>query len=174
MGGVGEWTGGGLAFGVVLWMIWLGWMGREGKCIICISVEWSIERERVGGMYNILSGSLHGSTYLPTHLLPLSIIPTLCTFTKKKQTVKPTLFSCTVQGANYVSISISIFSSYSTSVRPHRQLDTTTVPHLRARVQKVPLRARARPLRATSKESAPCRRSGTSWPPPLGVVGSLR
>lgn len=94
-GEVAEWVGGwevwvsgpggGLAFGVVLWMIWLGWMGREGKCIICISVEWSIERERVGGMYNILSGSLHGSTYLPTHLLPLSIIPTLCTFTKKKK-----------------------------------------------------------------------------------------
>lgn len=29
MGGVGEWTGGGLAFGVVLWMIGLDGKGRE-------------------------------------------------------------------------------------------------------------------------------------------------
>lgn len=112
-------------------------------------------------------------TYLPIYFPSPSYLPYV-PLPKKKKTVKPTLFSCTVQGANDVSISISIFSSYSTSVRPHRQLDTTTVPHLRARVQQVPLRARARPLRATSKESAPCRRSGTSWPPPLGVVGSLR
>lgn len=60
------------------------WFGREGKCIICISVEWSIERERVGGMYNILSG-LSTRIYLPIYFPSPSYLPYVPLPKKKKR-----------------------------------------------------------------------------------------